>query len=852
MSFQILERSFGINYSLMIDYDHYLFIQDEIINSVSGSGLVIRVSLFLREETVLRILSFILATIVCCCDLLASTMPPLQQLEELLDPQENMHPSVLNWFQTVEARKDFFELSPLEFNELKKNLTDPITLFLTELYRREDSSLDEKDTLFAKAYSDIYSKLVSDPSKFSDHTFYPELLYQLQRVLVKRSKSVFLFRDRLLEHKIHSCAKKDLIVSLLDSNQKDELNGRNLEDFLTIAREYKSTNVMRKVLERAIEEAEKKPDQALSPLLVDSVLENQSVLERFSWLKKNEEITKRTRLEEPYQSFAEIIDLAEDRRCISARNNLVALVKQSDAKKLPFDELSHVTDRVGSCYRRYGHNKRVNFWKNISSFYKKTLGFKGEALAQRQLGLIYWGRDEFSKSKEIFHSLLNTAPENSEIAARNLYTLARIQENEGNIQDAKKTFTQFIARFPDHEEVPDALQTLAILNVIDGNYIAARHFTKQIIERESFKPYDEQDVSLLSFALFWSGSMSLKRGDVNVAFSQWRRLVNEFYSTFYGALGHYMLEAWMKKPLQFHPRSTHPLVLNDYTKELSAENKDRIKNADAYLEIGLKTRAWCEITEMEPEPPNLSNQQDFVKSLYYYSSGKWLAAIRKYSSLDRSFRHSLPSGMERLLFPKKYDDLIGDYASRLSIDPALIYAIMRQESVFNPAALSPVGASGLMQLMPATARLESRRLSRSYLTHKNGRAKPKKLGGRLQLFHPETNIILGVHHVHSLFKRYRHPVYVLTSYNANPRATKRWMKNIANDNMLSFVERIPYKETRAYVKLVMRNYFYYSRWYTDQGSLRRLHDEMSLLNELVPNVLAIAKREKKFAKNIFR
>ncbi|MFY7928846.1 MAG: hypothetical protein ACOVS5_08230, partial [Oligoflexus sp.] len=81
---------------------------------------------------------------------------------------------------------------------------------------------------------------------------------------------------------------------------------------------------------------------------------------------------------------------------------------------------------------------------------------------------------------------------------------------------------------------------------------------------------------------------------------------------------------------------------------------------------------------------------------------------------------------------------------------------------------------------------------------------------------------------------YKNPVFVLTSYNANPRATERWISNIDSDDMLVFIERIPYRETRSYVKLVMRNYFYYKRWYEGPDA------SLPLFQSLLPKALVDA------------
>jgi soluble lytic murein transglycosylase len=168
-----------------------------------------------------------------------------------------------------------------------------------------------------------------------------------------------------------------------------------------------------------------------------------------------------------------------------------------------------------------------------------------------------------------------------------------------------------------------------------------------------------------------------------------------------------------------------------------------------------------------------------------------------------------------LLFPRAFEDKVNYYTKRLDLDPDLILAIIRQESVFNPRARSQVGARGLMQLMPATAVVEVKKLSQGYMPLAQRKQLLTHSGDASQLFDAETNVAIGVHHASRLLQKYRNAIFLLTSYNANPRATERWMQNIPSDDMLTFIERIPYAETKAYVKLVLRNYFYYKRWYGD-------------------------------------
>jgi soluble lytic murein transglycosylase len=296
-----------------------------------------------------------------------------------------------------------------------------------------------------------------------------------------------------------------------------------------------------------------------------------------------------------------------------------------------------------------------------------------------------------------------------------------------------------------------------------------------------------------------------------------------------------MLETLSQRRFTLPPYQVPEFDLPKLQQRFPPEGRQQLQRIDQLLAQGLRSEAACEIRELAVATDD--EDQQLVKVLYLYASGEWLQAIKSYNRLSRPFRHSLPRGMERLLFPRRYVDLVRKYAQRLKVPEEFVYSIIRQESVFNPRALSVVGASGLMQLMPATARLEARRLSRGYVSGRSRRQLIRHSRRQSHLFDAETNITLGTHHVFHLFQRYKNPIFVLTAYNANPRATEKWQKNLDTSDMLAFVERIPYRETRAYVKLVMRNYFYYNRWY------RSVDQEMPFMEYLAPKMVALARRQ---------
>ncbi|WP_336287896.1 lytic transglycosylase domain-containing protein [Bartonella sp. CB60] len=134
---------------------------------------------------------------------------------------------------------------------------------------------------------------------------------------------------------------------------------------------------------------------------------------------------------------------------------------------------------------------------------------------------------------------------------------------------------------------------------------------------------------------------------------------------------------------------------------------------------------------------------------------------------------------------------------------ALVYAIARQESEFNPTALSQAGAQGMLQLLPTTAKALAKKHSITWL--------PNKLGNDVSY-----NTILGVHFLDEQLEHFNGS-YILTliGYNAGPRRAHEWVRRYGDprgkplDKVIDWIERIPYAETRNYVMRVMENYEVY-------------------------------------------
>lgn len=148
-------------------------------------------------------------------------------------------------------------------------------------------------------------------------------------------------------------------------------------------------------------------------------------------------------------------------------------------------------------------------------------------------------------------------------------------------------------------------------------------------------------------------------------------------------------------------------------------------------------------------------------------------------------------------FPEVKPELFSANASKYQLPSSYIYAITRQESAFDQYANSPVGATGYMQLMPATAKETAQKI---------GLKNYKK---KAQLTEGDINVQLGTAYFESLLKRYDgNRILATAAYNAGPHRVDRWKKNGKGRadkalSMDSWIESIPYKETRRYVKNVL-------------------------------------------------
>ena len=163
--------------------------------------------------------------------------------------------------------------------------------------------------------------------------------------------------------------------------------------------------------------------------------------------------------------------------------------------------------------------------------------------------------------------------------------------------------------------------------------------------------------------------------------------------------------------------------------------------------------------------------------------------------IARGTRDAFSTYLVGTIFPVAQWELIRKSAQENHIDPIVVMSLTKQESSFDASAVSPVGALGLMQLMPATA---------SEMMPDQARA---------DLVKADVNIKTGTKYLGKLLARFNGNIALaVAAYNAGPGAVNRWLKAAGpGAGLLDFIEAIPFKETREYVAAIIRNYFWYAR-----------------------------------------
>lgn len=405
-----------------------------------------------------------------------------------------------------------------------------------------------------------------------------------------------------------------------------------------------------------------------------------------------------------------------------------------------------------------------------------------------RLAETYWNRDENVKALDYFKQLGERYPKSSFSDVASLAS-ARIYESLGEPDDALRLYQDFSIKFPGSPAREEAQWRLAWIHYLRADYEGAYAAFRRLA-------VDKGEGRYQTPALYWQGRAAQKTGRAEEAKQIFLQILNAQEESYYKGPA----AKWLEKMggVVAEGKAASGQASLETTPSLSRDHQFHLIRAQELAQLSLNRLAIAELDEIQ----NSGNDHLPLKIILmreYVRNGAYLRSVALASQI------SLPAEeLNRYRYPLAYWETIQKRAAESGLDPYLVLALIRQESLFDPKALSPASAFGLMQLLPSTAVRVAAQL---------GLPPPQ----RERLFEPDLNLTLGTHYLKELLQRYSNDIVkAIAAYNAGENAVARWEKQISAEDEEEFIERIPYTETRLYVKLVLRNHRLYRQIYDKQ------------------------------------
>ncbi len=466
---------------------------------------------------------------------------------------------------------------------------------------------------------------------------------------------------------------------------------------------------------------------------------------------------------------------------------------------------------------------------------------------QALLAQAYEGVENYSAAAEAWRQALAASPD-ATTQNQAWLGLGRSLWRQGRQEDARQVYLQAATQAADPDTAATALWWAAVLagqdnakwlQAADDFMRLARHFPhSDYADQAGFRAglihyrlgdaeaarelWTEHaaagDSSWQAAAHYWLGKLLRQTGHEEESLSQWRETARRWGDdNFYGVRARQQLQEAGATPPTPAPASQQEqgleaamiwaadLAGRDITAfQQTPPEFGRIdelhrvgEDARGHRELEALRRAW------QDDPVKLLQTALFARDLGYYDS-----AIRAASQLVTYSEQPLtaaPRAVQELIYPLYYRDLMLDSARAFDLDPALYYALIRQESLFWAPATSLAGATGLAQIMPATGESAARQLAMEDFALSD-------------LLRPHISLYLGAYILSEELRRSDGNVFrSLAAYNAGPGNAAFWWELAEGDSDL-FVELISFRETQHYVRTIITQAHHYRRLYPDLTS----------------------------------
>lgn len=475
--------------------------------------------------------------------------------------------------------------------------------------------------------------------------------------------------------------------------------------------------------------------------------------------------------------------------------------------------------RIASTYLRHGNQARAI--AGFDAYLSSGAGSEQERARvrlQRGQAMLYGG---LSTEAERYLLALAEQPVPARVAAEAVYLAGRAQYRQGRVADAKRTFARAGAGFPGQDGTARALYLLADLQHDDLELDAARSNYRRAA---SAAPTLHE----AGLALMRLGGLEYLAGEYEAAagvFEEYRRYHPQgsriSHATYWAARSYLaagretdaaplLREVRRKDPLSYHGIRAGELLGERALAIPMEPEPPRRERTDSLVQVALRR---VDALERLGRRADLAHEVETLREIFARADGGDYALAEALSERGHMLT-ALAMGWDifrregawnrrllRVIYPFPFQELVREAADVHGLDPYLVAAVIRRESAFNPSVSSSAGAIGLMQIMPQT-----------------GRGLARSAG--LSTFHPEMlrqpdlNVRLGVGYLASLMDRFAGDIpLVLSAYNAGPSRASRWQQLPEARDAELFMERVPFDETREYVRHVKLNRALYRELY---------------------------------------
>lgn len=463
--------------------------------------------------------------------------------------------------------------------------------------------------------------------------------------------------------------------------------------------------------------------------------------------------------------------------------------------------------------------RRVIAAANARRFAEATNGVAattGETRAEAMyhLALAYARGKQWAQARSAADDMRRQFP-NSLWTMRAFVQSGQRAEEAKNDGDASYFYRAAVSSFAGNPEVTPAHFYIAWVAHEGKNFTeSSRLLTEHVAV------YAGNNTDFRGKSAYWAARDSERAGKLAEARAIYQGLLDRYDANWYGYLSQQRLADLDRAGA---PRRDFPAdsqigraVANLKTVTVAEETAgpaedERIGKADQLSITGADDWGLEELAAASAVAPNSPRVNLAIAKIYRSRSDN----VQAFNALRRSYPDYSQMKVEEMrpdewdvFYPLAYWDIITQEARARGVDPYQVAGLIRQESVFNPRAVSSARAYGLMQLIVPTAVTTARSVGAQRAITMEA------------LFEPRLNIHLGTAHFKELLDKYGRIEYVAVAYNAGPGRVAQWRPTLPLQ-MDEFQEAVPFRETRLYIQGIVRNGLQYKRLYDEQGNFRR-------------------------------